>query len=219
MAVFDDAADDDASFGNEKASTSQQFRVRQVSIIVDARIVSPIDSHYSHEKIVIFIMENYRIPDGAGIGHVHLKVADIDRALTFYKDVLGFDQVMRLGEDAAFLSAGGYHHHIAPQYLAEPARARRPRRITRASTTSPSAIRRGATLARAVRRVIDAGVPLQGVADHGVSESIYLSDLDGNGVELTRDRPESEWPRDAQGTITMLMADPLDLKALLQEAS
>ena len=163
-------------------------------------------------------MEKYRIPDGAGIGHVHLKVADIDRALAFYKDVLGFDQVMRLGEDAAFLSAGGYHHHIALNTWQ-----------SRRSTPAPPhhtglyhfAIRYPTRrdLARAVRRVIDAGVPLQGVADHGVSESIYLSDLDGNGVELTRDRPESEWPRDAQGTITMLMADPLDLKALLKEAS
>ena len=163
-------------------------------------------------------MENYRAPDGTGIGHVHLKVADIDRALAFYRDVLGFDQVMRLGEDAAFVSAGGYHHHIGLNTWQ-----------SRRSTPAPPhhtglyhfAIRYPTRrdLARAVLRVIDAGVPLQGVADHGVSESIYLSDLDGNGVELTRDRPESEWPRDAHGAIAMHMADPLDLKALLKEAS
>jgi catechol 2,3-dioxygenase len=162
-------------------------------------------------------MDNYRIPAGAGIGHVHLKVADIDRALGFYRDVLGFDQVMRLGDHAAFVSAGGYHHHIGLNTWQ-----------SRRGSAPPShhtglyhfAIRYPTRrdLASAVRRVIDAGVPIQGVADHGVSESIYLADLDGNGIELTRDRPESEWPRDAAGNIAMHMADPLDLQALLHEA-
>ena len=160
----------------------------------------------------------YRVPPGTGIGHVHLKVADIDRALAFYRDVLGFDQVMRLGDQAAFISAGGYHHHIGLNTWQ-----------SRRSSPAPAhhtglyhfAIRYPTRrdLAAAVRRVIEAGVPLQGVADHGVSESIYLSDLDGNGIELTRDRPESEWPRDADGNIALAMADPLDLNALLREAA
>jgi catechol 2,3-dioxygenase len=162
-------------------------------------------------------MEKYQIPAGTSIGHVHLKVAEIDRALTFYRDVLGFDQVMRMGDHAAFISAGGYHHHIGLNTWQ-----------SRRGTPAPPqhtglyhfAIRYDTRrdLGQAVRRVIDAGVPLQGVADHGVSESIYLADPDGNGIELTRDRPESEWPRDDQGRIAMHMADPLDLEALLNES-
>jgi len=161
-------------------------------------------------------METYRIPAGAGIGHVHLKVSDIDRALAFYTDVLGFDRIQRMGDHAAFISAGGYHHHIGLNTW-----------HSRRGSPAPShhtglyhfAIRYPTRrdLARAVRRVVSAGVPLQGVADHGVSESIYLSDPDGNGIELTYDRPESEWPRDAAGNIRLSMADPLDLEALLSE--
>jgi len=156
------------------------------------------------------------IADGVRIGHVHLKVADIDRALAFYQGVLGFDLVMRLGESAAFVSAGGYHHHIGLNTLHSRRAAPPPPHHTglyHFAIRYPT--RRD--LARAVRRVIDAGVPLQGVADHGVSESIYLSDIDGNGIELTRDKPESEWPRSADGRIAMHMADPLDLDALLSE--
>jgi len=161
-------------------------------------------------------MENYRIPAGAGIGHVHLKVADIDRALAFYSGVLGFDQVMRLGDHAAFISAGGYHHHIGLNTWQSRHGAPPPPHHTglyHVAIRYPTRRDLGA----AVRRVIDAGVALQGVADHGVSESIYLADPDGNGIELTRDRPESEWPRDAQGRIAMHMAHPLDLEALLRE--
>jgi len=163
-------------------------------------------------------METYRVPAGTGIGHVHLKVSDIDRALAFYKNVLGFDQIMRLGDQAAFVSAGGYHHHIGLNTW----------QSRRGSPAPPHhtglyhfAIRYPTRrdLANATRRVLDAGVPIQGVADHGVSESIYLADLDGNGIELTRDRPESEWPRDAEGHIELAMTDPLDLEALLREAS
>ena len=159
---------------------------------------------------------DYQAPSGTGIGHVHLKVADIDRALAFYQGVLGFNLVMRLGDSAAFVSAGGYHHHIGLNTW-----------HSRRGTPAPPhhtglyhlAIRYPTRrdLARAVRRVIEAGVALQGVADHGVSESIYLADVDGNGIELTRDRPESEWPRSADGHIAMHMADPLDLEALLSE--
>jgi catechol 2,3-dioxygenase len=161
---------------------------------------------------------SYQAPPGTGIGHVHLKVSDIDRALAFYQGVLGFDLVMRLGDSAAFVSAGGYHHHIGLNTW-----------HSRRSTSPPPhhtglyhvAIRYPSRrdLAAAVRRVVNAGVPLQGVADHGVSESIYLADPDGNGIELTRDRPESEWPRTVDGKIAMHMADPLDLDALLRESN
>ena len=163
-------------------------------------------------------METYRVPAGTGIGHVHLKVADIDRAIAFYSGVLGFDRIMRLGNHAAFVSAGGYHHHIGLNTWQSRGGSPPPPRHTglyHFAIRYPT--RRD--LAHAVRRVIDAGIPIQGVADHGVSESVYLADLDGNGIELTRDRPEPEWPRDAEGNIALAMADPLDLEALLQEAS
>jgi catechol 2,3-dioxygenase len=160
---------------------------------------------------------SYRVPAGTGIGHIHLKVADIDRALAFYQGVLGFELTVRLGDGAAFLSAGGYHHHIGLNTWQS-------RRGTPAAGHHTGlyhfAIRYPSRrdLATAVRRVIDAGVPLQGVADHGVSEAVYLTDVDGNGIELYRDRPQAEWPRTADGAIAMTMADPLDLDALLKEA-
>jgi catechol 2,3-dioxygenase len=162
-------------------------------------------------------MENYRIPAAAGIGHVHVKGSDIDRALAFYNGVLGFDQVMRLGDHAAFISAGGWHHHIG---LNTWQRRRGSPAAPHHTGLSHFAIRYPTRrdLSNAVRRVIEAAVPLQGVADHGVSESIDLADLDGNLIELTRDRPEPEWPRDANGNIAMHMADPLDLQTLLSEA-
>lgn len=162
-------------------------------------------------------MDSYTVPPGTGIGHVHLKVSDIERAIAFYTGVLGFDQILRLDDHAAFLSAGGYHHHIGLNTWQS-------RRGTPAAPHHTGLYhfailyptRRD--LARAVRRVIDNGVRIQGVADHGVSESIYLADPDGNGIELTRDRPQAEWPRDAEGHIALAMADPLDLEALLREA-
>jgi catechol 2,3-dioxygenase len=159
----------------------------------------------------------YHAPDGTGIGHVHLKVSDIERALAFYQQVLGFDLVMRLGDNAAFVSAGGYHHHIGLNtWHSRNASAPPPHHTGLYHFAIRYPTRRD--LATAVQRIIDAGVPLQGVADHGVSESIYLADLDGNGIELTRDRPESEWPRTPDGHIAMHMADPLDLAMLLGEA-
>lgn len=160
----------------------------------------------------------YRVPASTTIGHVHLKVSDLERALAFYRDVLGFDLVQRLPDNsAAFLSAGGYHHHVALNTWQSRGGAPPPARHTglyHLAVRFPT--RRD--LAVAVKRVIDAGIQLQGVADHGVSESIYLSDPDGNGVELTRDRPQEEWPRNADGTIHMAMANPLDLGELLAEA-
>ena len=163
-------------------------------------------------------MQTYRVPAGTNIGHVHLKVADIDRALAFYRDVLGFDQVMRIGDHAAFVSAGGYHHHIGLNTWHSRRGGPAPPHHT---GLYHFAIRYETRrdLGAAVRRLVEAGVPLQGVADHGVSESVYLADPDGNGIELTRDRPESEWPRDERGGIAMHMADPLDLEALLREST
>ncbi|HET9468651.1 MAG TPA: VOC family protein, partial [Vicinamibacterales bacterium] len=135
----------------------------------------------------------------------------------FYAAVLGFDQILRLDDHAAFLSAGGYHHHIGLNTWQSRRGTPPPPHHTglyHFAILYPT--RRD--LARAVRRIIDAGVRIQGVADHGVGESIYLADPDGNGIELTRDRPQPEWPRDAEGNIALAMADPLDLEALLREA-
>ena len=159
----------------------------------------------------------YQAPAATTIGHVHLKVADIDRALAFYQGVLGFNLVMRMGDSAAFVSAGGYHHHIGLNTWHSRRGTPAPAHHTglyHVAILYPS--RRD--LAVAVRRVLDAGIPLQGVADHGVSEAVYLADVDGNGIELYRDRPEAEWPRAADGGILMTLADPLDLSALLKEA-
>ena len=162
-------------------------------------------------------MDSYRVPAGTGIGHVHLKVSDIDRAIAFYTGVLGFDRILRLDDHAAFLSAGGYHHHIGLNtWQSRRGTPPAPHHTGLYHFAILYSTRRD--LARAVRRVIDAGVRIQGVADHGVSESIYLADPDGNGIELTRDRPQPEWPRDASGNIALAMADPLDLEALLREA-
>jgi catechol 2,3-dioxygenase len=150
------------------------------------------------------------------IGHVHLKVADLDRALEFWRDVLGFEVQARLGDEAVFVSAGGYHHHIGLNTWQSRGGPPPP-----AGTTGlfHVAIRYPdrATLAGAVRRVVEARVPLEGASDHGVSEAIYLRDPDGNGVELYCDRPRSDWPTNADGSYAMFTA-PLDLGALLAEA-
>jgi catechol 2,3-dioxygenase len=150
------------------------------------------------------------------IGHVHLKVSDLDRALAFYEGVLGFDLVIRLGDDAAFLSAGGYHHHIGLNTWESRGAGPPPRQATglyHAAIRFPD--RR--TLAQAVRGVLDAGIRLEGASDHGVSEAVYLRDPDDNGVELYRDRPREEWPRTPEGELTMFTR-PLDLAALLADA-
>lgn len=152
----------------------------------------------------------------ARIGHVHLNVADLDRAIAFYSDVLGFEVTQRYGRGAAFLSAGGYHHHIGLNTWESLGATPPPPGHTGLYHTAFLYPDR-AQLADALRRVVDAGIPLDGAADHGVSEALYLTDPDGNGVELYRDRPEAEWPRDADGTLAMTNA-PLDLDALLAEA-
>jgi catechol 2,3-dioxygenase len=150
------------------------------------------------------------------IGHVHLKVADLDRAIAFYSGVLGFELTQRYGPQAAFLSAGGYHHHIGLNTWESAGGTPPPPGHTGLYHTAILYPDR-ASLADALRRVVEAGVPIDGAADHGVSEAIYLRDPDGNGVELYRDRPEADWPRDRAGGLAMVNR-PLDLRALLAEA-
>jgi len=150
------------------------------------------------------------------VGHVHLKVSDLERSIAFYRDVLGFELQQRFGDSAAFLGAGGYHHHVGLntwQSGGGPPPAPGTTGLFHAAFLYPS--RR--SLAVAVNRVIDAGVPLSGASDHGVSEAVYLNDPDGNGIELYRDRPRDEWPRSGEG-VEMFTA-PLDLGALLAEAA
>ena len=149
------------------------------------------------------------------IGHVHLKVADLERALHFYRDVLGFEVTQRMGSQAAFLSAGGYHHHIGLNTW-ESAGGGRPARGTTGLYHVAILYPTRTELADALRRILDAGIPLDGAADHGVSEALYLRDPDGNGVELYRDRPADEWPRARDGRLRMV-TEPLDLEDLLGE--
>jgi catechol 2,3-dioxygenase len=163
------------------------------------------------------LAENPRpIVTGARIGHVHLKVADLDRALAFYTGVLGFELMQRYGGQAAFVSAGGYHHHIGLNTWES--RGGQPPApgatgLYHVAIVYPTR----ADLAGALRRLITAGVPLDGASDHGVSEALYLRDPDQNGIELYWDRPEAQWPRNADGTLNM-RTDPLNLQDLLSEA-
>jgi catechol 2,3-dioxygenase len=153
---------------------------------------------------------------GTRIGHVHLKVADIQRMLDFYCGVLGFALTQRYGEKAAFVSAGGYHHHLAFNSWESEGGAPPPPGATglfHLAILYPGR----ADLADALRRLRRAGWPLDGASDHGVSEALYLRDPEGNGVELYRDRPEAEWPRDAEGRLAMVTR-PLDIEALLADA-
>jgi catechol 2,3-dioxygenase len=150
------------------------------------------------------------------IGHVHLKVADLERALGFYRDVLGFEVTQRLGRDAAFLAAGGYHHHVALNTWESAGGPPPPPGATglyHLAIVYPTR----AALADALRRLIAAGISLEGASDHGVSESLYLRDPDDNGVELYCDRPKEAWPRAPDGRLAMFTRG-LDLKALLAEA-
>jgi len=155
------------------------------------------------------------IDPGVTIGHVHLKVADLDRALTFYSGILGFELQQRMGNDAAFLSAGGYHHHLGLNTWESKGGSPPPRGTTglyHVAIRYPSR----ASLADALRRLQAAGIPLEGASDHGVSEALYLHDPDGNGVELYWDRPEPEWPRGPDGKLQMTL-DRLDLESLLAQ--
>ena len=149
------------------------------------------------------------------IGHVHLKVADLDRALAFWHGVLGFDVTHRMGRSAAFLSAGGYHHHIGLNTWESAGGSPPPAHATglyHVAILYPTR----ALLADALRRLVAAGVELDGASDHGVSEALYLRDPDQNGVELYWDRPQDQWPRQPDGTLAMVTR-PLDLAGLLAE--
>src|SRR5437762_5114359 len=151
------------------------------------------------------------------IGHVHLKVSNIDQALGFYRDVLGFEVTQRMGDQAAFLSAGGYHHQLGLNTWESRGGSPPPPGTTGLYHVAIRYPDR-ATLADALHRVIQAGIPITGATDHGVSEAVYLRDPDGNGIELYRDRPEEEWPRPASGDGVATYSAPLDLDALLAEA-
>jgi catechol 2,3-dioxygenase len=152
---------------------------------------------------------------GTRIGHIHLKVADLDRALKFYHDVLGFEVTQRFGHQAAFLSAGGYHHHIGLNTW-ESSGGSPPAPGTTGLYHFAILYPTRAALADALRRLVSAGIEIEGASDHGVSEAIYLRDPDGNGLELYCDRPPAEWPRRANGELAMT-TQPLDLESLLDE--
>lgn len=160
---------------------------------------------------------DYKVPADTRIGHVHLKVSDLDKALAFYHGLLGFEITQRYGSQAVFVSAGGYHHHIGLN--------------TWYSKNAPPAPQHGCglfhtailyptrrDLAVVVKRLLEANYPLTGVADHGVSEAVYLNDPDGNGVELYWDRPRDQWPVDAEGNLQMV-TDPLNINELISLAS
>jgi catechol 2,3-dioxygenase len=156
---------------------------------------------------------NQPIDPAVRIGHVHLKVSDLNRSLAFYSGILGFEITQRIGNSAAFISAGGYHHHIGLNTWESlgasppPAHSTGLYHIAILYPTRPK-------LADALRRLIDAGIPLEGAADHGVSEALYLRDPDSNGVELYWDRGQDQWPRKADGTLAMYTHE-LDLDDLL----
>lgn len=159
----------------------------------------------------------YTIPAATTIGHVHLKVSDLHRSVAFYRDVLGFELQMMYGTQAAFLSAGGYHHHLGLNTWESAGAAPGPRRapgLYHVAILYPTE----RDLARAVRRVVEAGISLSGASDHGVSKAIYLDDPDGNGIELYWDRPREEWPKNPDGSLTMFTRG-LDLNGLLALAS
>ena len=154
------------------------------------------------------------IDPGVRIGHVHLKVADLDRALAFYCGVLGFELMQRYGTQAAFVSAGGYHHHIGLNTWESQGGQPPPPRSTglyHLAILYPTRV----ALADALKRLVAAGIPLDGASDHGVSEALYLRDPDQNGVELYWDRPEADWPRTSTGELAMV-TERLDLDALLR---
>lgn len=159
--------------------------------------------------------DKYKIPDQVRIGHVHLKVADLERAMTFYCDLLGFELITTYGTDAAFISAGGYHHHIGLNTWYSKNAMPPPKQSTGLFHTAilyPSR----KDLAIALRRLIEAKYPLSGASDHGVSEALYLKDPDENGVELYWDKLRSQWPQKKDGSIEMY-TQALDIDELLLE--
>jgi catechol 2,3-dioxygenase len=159
--------------------------------------------------------KKYTAPQKTSIGHVHLKVSDLDKALEFYRDLLGFDLTTMYGDQAAFLSAGGYHHHIGLNTWHSKGGPPSPRNSVGLYHTAFLYPTRK-DLAEILQRLIDAGYPISGASDHGVSEAIYLNDPDGNGVELYRDRQKEEWEYTSDGSVKMV-TEPLDIESLLQE--
>ena len=156
------------------------------------------------------------IDPGVGIGHVHLKVSDLDRSVRFYHDAFGFELMQRFGDSAAFLSAGGYHHHLGLNtWESRGGKAPAPGTtgLYHFAILYPTRV----ALGKALARLLQQRVPIDGASDHGVSEAIYLHDPDGNGIEIYRDRPREEWPRGADGQVSMV-SEALDLRALLREA-
>lgn len=161
-------------------------------------------------------MEPYTIPSGAHIGHVHLKVADLQRSMRFYCDLLGFELTTMYGSQAAFVSAGGYHHHIGLNTWHSEGLPPAPANSVGLYHTAIVYPTRK-DLAQILKRLLQAGYPLTGASDHGVSEALYLNDPDGNGVELYWDRPREQWQYNADGTVVMV-TNRLDLEGLLAEA-
>lgn len=159
--------------------------------------------------------KEYKIPAQTRIGHIHLKVSDLQRSLDFYCGLLGFELITNYGDQAAFISAGGYHHHIGLNTWHSKGASPAPKRSAGLFHTAILYPTRK-DLAAILQRLIDAEYPISGASDHGVSEAIYLDDPDENGVELYRDRPESEWPRDQDGNIEMF-THALDVENLLNE--
>src|SRR5678810_198346 len=159
-------------------------------------------------------MKTRSVHPATRIGHVHLKVAELERALAFYRDVLGFELTQRFGNQAAFLSAGGYHHHIGLNTW-ESSGGNPPAPGSTGLYHLAILYPTRAELADALRRLMKAGIPLEGASDHGVSEALYLRDPDGNGVELCWDRPKEQWPRTAEGELAMV-TEALDLKSLIE---
>lgn len=160
---------------------------------------------------------SYNIPAGTRIGHIHLKVTDLERSLKFYRDLLGFELQQYYGDSAAFISAGGYHHHIGLNTWHSKDAGPAPVKAAGLYHTAILYPTRK-DLAIALKRLVDARYPLTGASDHGVSEAIYLEDPDKNGVELYWDRPKEEWPKDEKGNLVMF-TQPLDLKSLVQLAN
>jgi catechol 2,3-dioxygenase len=158
---------------------------------------------------------NYIIPAGTRIGHVHLKVSDLQRSMDFYCGLLGFQLMVRYGTEAAFISAGGYHHHIGLNTWYSKGQPPAPEKVPGLFHTAILYPERK-DLAAALQRLVDAKYPLTGASDHGVSEALYLDDPDGNGVELYWDRPRNQWPTDEEGKLTMY-THRLDIQGLLGE--
>ena len=159
---------------------------------------------------------NYTVPAQTRIGHVHLKVSDLERSLAFYHELLGFEIIQRYGSQAVFISAGGYHHHIGLNTWHSKGAGPAPVNVPGLYHTAILYPTRK-DLAVILKRLIDAKYPLTGASDHGVSEAIYLNHPDNNGVELYWDKPKEQWPLDANGELQM-MSDALDLEGLLREA-